>query len=101
MQFLVKTTNFFPADFEPEARGKLLASEKARSKELADAGKIIGHWRVPISKESITVWEVADAKELHELAMSLPASQWAHSVATPLVVRNLQKHSEDPSGKIA
>jgi muconolactone D-isomerase len=101
MQFLVRTTSFLPPDFDADARQQLLAEEKARCSELTEAGKIVGHWRIPISRESVTVWEVVEPGELHELVMSLPASKWAHSVATALVVRNLQNHSKDPSQKIA
>ena len=97
MQFLVRTTSALPPDFPAERRERLLTQEQERSKALSESGKLIAHWKVPLAGETITIWEVSSAAELHELVTSLPAAAWAKASATPLVSRNMQQHSRGSS----
>jgi muconolactone D-isomerase len=101
MQFLVRTVSVMPPDFPAEERRRLLALEQQRSNALSESGKLIGHWKIPLKGETVTLWEVAGPEELHELVSSLPAAAWGKASATPLVPRDLQQHSKDPPGKVA
>lgn len=94
MLFLARTISDLPASFSAERRAEYVVQEGRRSKELLDAGKLVSHWKVPVSGESITLWDVSDAAELHVLLMGLPAAGWARSSVTPLVQRNLQQHAK-------
>jgi muconolactone D-isomerase len=100
MQFLVRIKSLLPADFPAQRREKLIAQEKAKSKELAESGKLIGHWQVPLTGESLTLWEVLGPEELHQLVRSLPASAWVTASATALVNRNLRDSSQDSAQKV-
>ena len=101
MQFLVQTVNLMPPDFPADERGRLLAQEQTRSRELSESGKLVAHWKAPIVGETLTLWEVSGPEELHELLMSLPAAAWAKASATALAPRNLQQHAKDPANKVA
>jgi muconolactone D-isomerase len=101
VQFLVRTKNMMPPDFPADEQERLLVRERERSKALSESGKLIGHWKVPLKDETVTIWEVSGPEELHELVSSLPAAKWVKASATPLVPRNLQQHAKDPPNKIA
>lgn len=101
MLFLVRTKSLMEPGFPADERERVLAAERERAQALADGGKLIGNWKVPLERETITLWEVADPAELHEIVSSLPAAKWAKSVATPLVQRNLRQHAGDPPNKVA
>lgn len=101
MQFLVRTKSLLEPGFPAEQRDRVLAAERERAQALADGGKLIGSWGVPLERETITLWEVADAAELHEVVSTLPGAKWARSVATPLVQRNLRQHAGDRPDKVA
>lgn len=101
MQFLVRTVNMMPPDFPADERARLLALEQERSKALSAGGKLIGHWKVPLKGETVTLWEVSGPVELHELVSSLPAAGWVKASATALAPRNLQQHAKDPPNRVA
>jgi muconolactone D-isomerase len=101
VQFLVRTVSLMPADFPADERKRLLADEQERSIALSESGKLLAHWKIPVKRETVTLWDVAGPEELHELVSSLPAAGWAKATATALVPRNLQRHAEDPANKIA
>jgi muconolactone D-isomerase len=94
MLFLVRTISELPSEFPSERRDEFLVQESRRSMELFEAGKLISHWKVPVVGETVTLWNVTDAAELHGLLMALPAAAWARSSVTPLVERNLQQHAQ-------
>ncbi|PZU09083.1 muconolactone Delta-isomerase family protein [Sphingomonas sp.] len=97
MQFLVRTVSRLPADFPADRRSDLLARERERSRELSGAGKVLAHWQIPVAGDSLTLWEVSGAQELHELLMALPAAAWVQSSVTPLIDRRLRQHAK-PAG---
>lgn len=92
MQFLVKVTSRLPPDFPQAERSKMLSAEIKRVQELQEQGKLIAVWKVPLTSQSITLWEVQDAMELHLLFTSLPAAAWGNATVFPLVQRNLMPH---------
>ena len=101
MLFLVRTKSLMEPDFAADEREGLLIAERERAQALANDGKLISHWKVPLERETITLWEVPGPQELHEIVSTLPAAKWAKSVATPLVQRNLRQHAGDPPNKVA
>lgn len=101
MQFLVRMQSLLPGDFDPEKRARLVREEEARSRELRESGKLLAHWKIPLARESVTLWEVSEPGELHELVMSLPASVWAKATVTALVPRNLERQASDAPDRVA
>ena len=94
MQFLVRTVDQLPADFPTNRRMTLLAKERQRSKELSDAGKLISHWQIPVAGDSLTLWEVSGAQELHEILTALPAAAWSQATVTPVIDRLLRQYAK-------
>jgi muconolactone D-isomerase len=92
MQFLVKITSEVPPDYPQAERKRLVAEETAKVGKMRQDGKLIGVWKVPLTRQSVTAWEVQDAVELHVLLMSLPGMPWASATVLPLVQRNLLPH---------
>ena len=101
MQFLVRTVNLMPPDFPAEERKRLLVQEQERSRALSESGQLIGHWRIPVKRETVTLWEVSGPAELHELVMSLPAASWAKASATALVPRDLEQIAREAANNSA
>lgn len=72
MLFQVEMTVNVPYDVDKEALGRLKAEEKARAEALQREGKWRHLWRIAGRYANISIFDVADAGELHEIMMSLP-----------------------------
>ena len=92
MQFLVRIKSNLPADYPTDKREKLLAAEEKRAQELHDTGALVATWRIAVANETVTLWEAADALQLHQWLMSLPAMPWAEARVEPVIDRNLMPH---------
>lgn len=82
MEWLVRTENLLPAD--AAQAGALKATERERAMELRAAGILKKLWRVPGSRDTIGLYECADATELHEALSSLPMFPWLRVRIEPL-----------------
>ena len=87
MQFLMDLEITLPPDDGSEQRKDLVRRERARATEISSAGHWRYTWIVPGRRARIVVWEVEDAKQLHELYTSQPASPWTDVLVRPLVER--------------
>jgi muconolactone D-isomerase len=92
--FAVRMDVHLPADLAEEAKADLLAREKAYSQELQRAGKWRHIWRIAGQYANLSVLDVADNAELHELLWNLPLFRYMHIDVTPLCphpsdIRNL------------
>lgn len=72
MLFMVEMTVNVPLDVDTEAFEALKASEKARAETLQRAGKWRHLWRVAGLYANVSIFDVADADELHDIMISLP-----------------------------
>lgn len=72
MLFMVEMTVNVPHDVDKAAFEALKATEKARAEELQRAGKWRHLWRVAGQYANVSIFDVADAGELHDIMMSLP-----------------------------
>ncbi len=61
-----------PYDVDKPAFEDMKAREKTRSQELQRAGKWPHIWRVAGRYANVSIFDVEDAGELHEIMMSLP-----------------------------
>lgn len=94
MEFLVRQQNNSAQaanTLSPEAREELRTRERARARELRDAGILVKLWRVLGSTDSIALYEAPDADTLHEALTSLPMFPWMKFQIEPLVTHPQEK----------
>lgn len=72
MLFMVEMTVNVPRDVHPPEFERLKAEEKARAEALQHEGKWRHLWRVAGRYANVSIFDVADAGELHDIMMSLP-----------------------------
>jgi muconolactone D-isomerase len=89
MDFLVDITVRLPPTLSSEERLELMAAERARGRELIEAGAIQHIWRIPGALHNVSVWRARDATELHELLTSIPAHPYCDVHVTPLATHPL------------
>ncbi len=65
-------------------REDLLAREKAYSQDLQHAGKWPHIWRVVGAYSNLSVFDVTDNEELHQLLWNLPLFPYMTMTITPL-----------------
>ncbi|MFM9269671.1 muconolactone Delta-isomerase [Halomonas elongata] len=51
---------------------EVVAAERAMAADLRRDGKLVRMWRDPCQKANWTLWNVADADELHRIFAALP-----------------------------
>jgi len=84
MLFHVRMDVAIPRDLEPEERARLLATEKARALELQRNGTWLHLWRVVGRYSNISVFDVRDGDELHQILWNLPLFPFMTVAVTPL-----------------
>ena len=72
MLFQVEMTVNVPHDVDKEMFERLKADERSRAEGLQREGKWRHLWRVAGRYANISIFDVADAGELHDIMMSLP-----------------------------
>jgi muconolactone D-isomerase len=90
MEFLVRIEVQLPDDMPEERRAELVGAESVRGKELIRDGKLKRIWRVPGRWANVSLYDVADASELHSLLQSLPLFAWFDVDVEPLAVHPLE-----------
>ncbi len=70
--FHVRMDVAIPRDLDPQVREQTLATEKEYSQRLQREGTWLHLWRVAGQYSNISIFDVADAEELHELLWQLP-----------------------------
>ena len=94
MLFIVKMDVQVPHDIDPARFEALKATEKARAQELQQAGKWRHLWRIAGQYANISIFDVEDAAELHNLMLSLPLFPFMKTEVTALC-RHPSAISED------
>lgn len=84
MLFLVRMDVHLPPDLPPEQAEQLKATERARAHELQRDGRWRELWRVAGQYANFSVFDVADADELHELVSGLPLFPYMQVEVTAL-----------------
>jgi muconolactone D-isomerase len=82
--FAVRMDVNLPPDMDAEARAQLLAREKEYSQELQRSGKWVHLWRIVGQYANLSVFDVADNGELHEILWGLPLFPYVTVEVTPL-----------------
>jgi muconolactone D-isomerase len=86
-----------PPGMSEKRKRELLAAEAQRGRELMDAGPLRRIWRVPGRTANVSLYEAADATELHGLVSSLPLWPWMNIRVEPLAVHPLEALRADES----
>ena len=72
MKFMVEMDLNVPWDIDPVVFEDMKTREKARSQDLQRAGKWPHIWRVAGRYANVSIFDVDDAGELHDIMVSLP-----------------------------
>ena len=73
-----------PAGMDSSERADILAKEKAYSQELQRSGKWPHLWRIAGEYANVSIFDVADNDELHDLLSGLPLFPYMDIRVTPL-----------------
>lgn len=74
-----------PRDLPADEAGEILAREKAYSQQLQGAGKWRHIWRVAGRYSNVSIFDVRDNAELHEILSGLPLFPFMNIEVTPLL----------------
>jgi muconolactone D-isomerase len=97
MEFLVRIEIDLPADMPEPRRRDLMDAEARRGRELLESGALVRIWRVPGRFANVSLYETADATELHVALSSLPLHPWMHVDVEPLAVHPLESSERGAS----
>jgi muconolactone D-isomerase len=82
MLFAIRMDVDLPLDLP--GRDELLAREKSYSQELQRAGSWPHIWRVVGAYSNLSIFDVADNEQLHQLLWNLPLFPYMDITITPL-----------------
>ena len=91
MEFLVRIEINWPPDAPEEDRERIFAEELEAGQRLARAGQLRRLWRIPGRWANWSLYQVADATELHAALVTLPLYPWMD-----IEVHALAEHPNDP-----
>ncbi|SEM53280.1 muconolactone delta-isomerase [Pseudoxanthomonas sp. GM95] len=95
MLFHVRMDVRIPLDLDPGIAADLKAKEKARFQDLQLAGQWRHIWRVVGEYANVSIFDVADNTELHDLLLSLPLFPYMQIAVTPLCRHPSSVHHDD------
>ena len=84
MLFAVRMDVEIPHDMDPGERAETLAREKAYSHQLQRSGKWPHIWRLVGQYSNLSIFDVADNGELHDILSNLPLFPYMKIAVTPL-----------------
>jgi muconolactone D-isomerase len=73
-----------PKDMPADQLCELRDRETARAQDLQRTGRLIHLWRVAGKMANVSIWQIADADEFHEVLTSLPLFQYMDIEVIPL-----------------
>lgn len=86
MLFAVTMDVKIPLDMEPALRADTLARETAYCQDLQRSGKWVSIWRIVGKYANLSIFEVADNAELHDILWNLPLFPYMTIDVKPLAV---------------
>ncbi|MFE6151548.1 muconolactone Delta-isomerase [Streptomyces sp. NPDC057889] len=86
MLFAVKMDVRIPNDLDPDVRADTIAREKAYSQELQRKGIWPHIWRCVGQYSNLSVFDVRDNDELHDILWGLPLFPYMEIEVTPLAL---------------
>lgn len=85
MLFHVTMDVKIPRDLPSEERADILAREKAYSQDLQRRGKWRHIWRIAGQYANVSIFDVQDNAELHDILSGLPLFPFMAITVTPLL----------------
>jgi muconolactone D-isomerase len=95
MLFQVEMNVRLPYDLTAEKVEALKQTERARAEELQRAGTWRHLWRVAGRYANVSIFDVADPQELHDILSSLPLFPFMDMRITPLCRHPSSVHDDD------
>jgi muconolactone D-isomerase len=84
MLFMVQMDVHIPPHLSSDMFNKLKVTEKEKSQELQRSGKWRHLWRVAGKYSNVSIFDVADSAELHDIMTSLPLFPYMTVAVTAL-----------------
>lgn len=84
MLFHVRMDVHIPLDFDPIRADELKRVERERAQELQRQGKWRHLWRIAGQYSNISIFDVEDVQELHDIVSTLPLFPFMHVEVAPL-----------------
>jgi muconolactone D-isomerase len=75
-----------PQDLDPEVRTETVTREREYSQQLQRSGKWPHIWRIVGEYSNVSIFDVADNDELHDLLSNLPLFPYMEIKVTPLAM---------------
>ncbi|MDE8652770.1 muconolactone Delta-isomerase [Novosphingobium album (ex Liu et al. 2023)] len=95
MLFHVRMDVNIPHDLDPIRADELKRVERERAQELQRQGKWRHLWRIAGQYSNISVFDVADPQELHDLVSTLPLFPFMAIEVTPLCRHPSSIHEDE------
>lgn len=95
MLFHVEMSVRLPPDMPAEIAGRLKSTERERAQELQRMGKWRHLWRVAGKYANVSIFDVADPAELHELLSTLPLFPFMRIRVTALCRHPSSIHADE------
>jgi muconolactone D-isomerase len=96
VEFMVRIDIRTPHDLDPAELAALQAAETARARELIAQGSLRRIWRIPGRRSNISLYDVADATELHAALSSLPLFPYMQIEVQALATHPLEAPAGQP-----
>ena len=95
MLFHVTMDVKIPRDLPAEERADILAREKAYSQDLQRRGKWRHIWRIAGQYANVSIFDVQDNAELHDILSGLPLFPFMAITVTPLLLHPSAIRADD------
>lgn len=95
MLFHVRMDVKIPHDLDPIRADELKRVERERAQDLQEQGKWRHLWRVAGEYSNVSIFDVPDAQELHDLVSTLPLFPFMTISVTPLCRHPSSIRSDD------
>lgn len=95
MLFHVRMDVRIPPDLDPIRADELKRVERERAQVLQNQGKWRHLWRIAGQYSNISIFDVADAQELHDIVSTLPLFPFMNITVTPLCRHPSSIHADD------
>lgn len=95
MLYCVQMDVRIPYDLDSSKANTLKAEEKTRAQELQRAGNWVHLWRVAGRYANVSVFDVSNPQELHDILSTLPLFPFMDISVTPLCRHPSSIHPDD------
>lgn len=95
MLFHVRMDVRIPVDYDRDRADELKRVERERAQDLQKQGKWRHLWRIAGQYSNVSVFDVADVQELHDIVSTLPLFPFMNIEVTPLCRHPSSIHDDD------